>query len=65
MRDANSYILFPTGQLAPSNDVYIYMQISQEKLILTEIFYQYYRERRIFHLSVENAVISSTCNLFL
>lgn len=29
--DANSHILVPTGQLAPSNDVYIYMQMFQEK----------------------------------
>ena len=30
-KDANSHILVPTGQLAPSNDVYIYMQIFQGK----------------------------------
>ena len=30
-KDANSHILVPTGQLAPSNDVYIYMQMFQEK----------------------------------
>lgn len=54
-KDANSHILVPTGQLAPSNDVYIYMQIFQEKKrILREISYQYYWEMRVFHLSVEN-----------
>lgn len=54
-KDANSHILVPTGQLAPSNDVYIYMQMFQEKWILTETSYQYYWEMRAFHLSVENA----------
>lgn len=54
-KDANSHILVPTGQLAPSNDVYIYMQMFQKKRILTETSYQYYWEMRVFHLSVENA----------
>lgn len=53
-KDANSHILVPTGQLAPSNDVYIYMQMFQEKKwILPETSYQYYWEMRAFHLSVE------------
>lgn len=30
-KDANSHILVLTGQLAPSHDVYIYMQVFQEK----------------------------------
>lgn len=54
-KDANSHILVPTGQLAPSNDVYIYMQMFQEKWTLTETSYQYCWERRVFHLSVGKA----------
>lgn len=49
-KDANPHILVPTGQLAPSNDVYIYMQMFQEKWILPETSYQYYWEMRASHL---------------
>lgn len=29
--DANAHILVPTGQLAPTNDVYIYMQMYKKE----------------------------------